>query len=221
MSAVSPTTAANTEPACLSVHSTAQCVCTPNLLGTASPDVIELLTQAQAAYHLHQLDAALQALDLALQLQPNCKPALWQRAAVHAAAGSHQARFLDLRRLSSLQPDYPGILSALQEAAQACSQHRKAAVAAMAPQFRYMRTTRRQHHTGPCSLGGSTEGTHHLYQLLGVSAGASQEDIRQAYKQLAAKLHPDKWMHATVGDRAQAEERFKAISSAYQVLYKH
>jgi molecular chaperone DnaJ len=51
------------------------------------------------------------------------------------------------------------------------------------------------------------------YQVLGVAADASQKDITKAYRKLARQLHPDK----NPGD-ASAEERFKEVSSAYDVL---
>ena len=51
------------------------------------------------------------------------------------------------------------------------------------------------------------------YQLLGVKKGASQEEIKKAYRKLAMKFHPDH----TKGDKA-AEEKFKKISEAYAVL---
>jgi molecular chaperone DnaJ len=51
------------------------------------------------------------------------------------------------------------------------------------------------------------------YKALGVSKGASAEEIKKSYRKLARKYHPD----ANKGDSA-SEERFKEISEAYNVL---
>ena len=52
-----------------------------------------------------------------------------------------------------------------------------------------------------------------FYDILGVQREASQKEIRQAYRRLARKHHPD----VNPGDKA-AEERFKEINGAYEVL---
>jgi molecular chaperone DnaJ len=51
------------------------------------------------------------------------------------------------------------------------------------------------------------------YQVLGTGRNASQDEIRKVYRRLARKYHPD----VNPGDKA-AEERFKKISEAYDVL---
>ncbi|MEE9277018.1 MAG: DnaJ domain-containing protein, partial [Dehalococcoidia bacterium] len=55
--------------------------------------------------------------------------------------------------------------------------------------------------------------TGDYYTALGVARGASAKEIQAAYRRLARKYHPD----VTGGDKA-AEERFKAINEAYEVL---
>jgi molecular chaperone DnaJ len=55
--------------------------------------------------------------------------------------------------------------------------------------------------------------TADLYETLGVSRSASQDEIKKAYRKLARRHHPD----ANPGD-ASAEERFKEVQHAYDVL---
>ncbi len=55
--------------------------------------------------------------------------------------------------------------------------------------------------------------TRDPYELLGVSRGVSEDDVRKAYRRLARKHHPD----ANPYDPA-AEERFKEIQQAYEIL---
>lgn len=52
-----------------------------------------------------------------------------------------------------------------------------------------------------------------FYSILGVSRGASQEEIKKAYRKLAMQYHPDR----NPGDKA-AEAQFKAINEAYEVV---
>src|SRR5205807_3565909 len=51
------------------------------------------------------------------------------------------------------------------------------------------------------------------YEVLGVARGANQKEISSAFRKLARKYHPD----VNSGDK-QAEERFKEISNAHEVL---
>ncbi len=50
------------------------------------------------------------------------------------------------------------------------------------------------------------------YKTLGVERGADQDSIRKAFRRLAAKYHPDR------NKAADAEERFKEVNEAYEVL---
>ena len=50
------------------------------------------------------------------------------------------------------------------------------------------------------------------YEVLGLSKGASEDDIKKAYRKMAKKYHPD------VNKEAGAEEKFKEVNEAYEVL---
>ncbi len=56
------------------------------------------------------------------------------------------------------------------------------------------------------------------YGLLGVGKNASDEELKKAYRDLAKKYHPDRFSTAPEAERKAAEEKFKEINHAYDVL---
>jgi hypothetical protein len=62
--------------------------------------------------------------------------------------------------------------------------------------------------------------TYDALQILGLAPGASPAQLRRAYRKLALVWHPDR--HATDPKRRkQAEERFKTIGAAYELLKRY
>ncbi|MGP1392769.1 MAG: molecular chaperone DnaJ [Candidatus Cryptobacteroides sp.] len=56
------------------------------------------------------------------------------------------------------------------------------------------------------------------YEILGLQRGASTDDIKSAYRKLALKWHPDRWLDGSESEKKTAEEKFKEASEAYSVL---
>ncbi len=56
------------------------------------------------------------------------------------------------------------------------------------------------------------------YRVLGISPGASDEEIKKAYRNLSRKYHPD--ANINNPNRAQAEERFKEVQQAYDQIMR-
>ena len=56
------------------------------------------------------------------------------------------------------------------------------------------------------------------YEVLEINKGASETEIKKAYRKAAMKYHPDKFTNASESERKEAEEKFKEANEAYQVL---
>ncbi len=58
-----------------------------------------------------------------------------------------------------------------------------------------------------------------FYEILGVSKDATDEQIKKAYKKQAVKWHPDRWGDKSEAEQKKAEENFKEVAEAYEVLH--
>jgi molecular chaperone DnaJ len=56
------------------------------------------------------------------------------------------------------------------------------------------------------------------YEVLGVSKNATDSELKSAYRKLAIKWHPDKWSNKSETEKKEAEDKFKEISQAYNIL---
>src|SRR2546427_12962101 len=59
----------------------------------------------------------------------------------------------------------------------------------------------------------ATTNKRDYYEVLGVGRSATEEEVKRAYRKLAVKFHPDK-----NPDNPHAEEKFKELGEAYDVL---
>ena len=56
------------------------------------------------------------------------------------------------------------------------------------------------------------------YEVLGVDKKASADEIKSAYRKLALKWHPDRWVNGTDAEKKAAEDHFKEAAEAYSIL---
>jgi len=73
---------------------------------------------------------------------------------------------------------------------------------------------------GGAGAPGSRQSSSDPYSILGISPGASQEEIRSAYKKVISEYHPDRV--ATLGDdfKKLAQVKTREIIEAYEALSK-
>ena len=56
------------------------------------------------------------------------------------------------------------------------------------------------------------------YKILGVNENATEEEIQKPFRKLSLKWHPDRWVSGTDEEKKKAEEMFKDISEAKDIL---
>jgi DnaJ like chaperone protein len=94
---------------------------------------------------------------------------------------------------------------------------------------KYYQNSKNADHTGNRTTGNNQSRTHTReeesaasqwdpYQILEIERGASQEKIKQPFRKLAGKYHPDKLEYLGDEFKVLAEQRFKEIQRAYEEL---
>ena len=145
-------------------------------------------------------EAALEALEAALAWEPECGELLLALADAHRERGAYEQEYIALDRAVRLRPGALGLAQRLQEAAR--------------------RSLGGGGGAGPGGGGGAGSPPRgragEALRALGVPAGASPPEVRRAYRKLAAKWHPDKWVGKPEAERTQAEAAFAQVREAYE-----
>jgi DnaJ like chaperone protein len=85
--------------------------------------------------------------------------------------------------------------------------------------FRHANSSRDHNRShGNSRTSDSTSSQWDPYRILEIERGASQQEIKQAFRKLAGKYHPDKVEYLGDEFKALAEKRFKDIQRAYEEL---
>jgi DnaJ-domain-containing protein 1 len=79
---------------------------------------------------------------------------------------------------------------------------------------------RRKNETDSCRNCAYADTEEEYRQILGVTAGDSPETIKQKYKELLAKYHPDKVQHLGIEFQEIAEKKTREIMEAYEFFRK-
>ena len=64
----------------------------------------------------------------------------------------------------------------------------------------------------------STKGRAWALKILGLKEGATEEEIKKAYRKAALQYHPDRLTNASESQVAKATEKFREICEAYEIL---
>jgi curved DNA-binding protein CbpA len=66
--------------------------------------------------------------------------------------------------------------------------------------------------------GHKTNNNNDPYEVLGVTAGASQSTSKQNYREICLKYHPDKNTHRSKQEQVRSEQQFKELQSALALI---
>lgn len=185
----------------------------------------------------------MQALSEAMAMCPAHPDTLTLQAHLCTQQGNHQAAFTALQNLSRLQPNRPGLAAAMQRVARMAVQQqdqRAAEAAAAAARAKADNSNADMHGStggggggyhgasgggcgyrgvpGVVAVGGTFFKDPHF--VLGVEVSASEGEVRRAYRQLAARWHPDKWRawSCSDGEREVAAAKFLEVQQAYDAI---
>ncbi len=84
----------------------------------------------------------------------------------------------------------------------------------------YLEISAKDYQTVGAMFGGSAVSGNKAYEILGVERSATEEEIKKAFRLLALKYHPDRVMQLGEDVRKSAEEKFKKILEAYEIIKK-
>ena len=153
-------------------------------------------------------EAAISDLDAALALDSSHAACLQLRAEAHKQAGAYTACFLDLQRLKKVAPGTPGLFALLEEAARLSLGSGSGSGS----------SSQRTCGEGAAARAGGSSATEAALHSLGIPPSSTAAQARQAYLKLASRWHPDKWGGGSPEEQAAAEERFKEVQQAYELL---